>query len=137
MALNIFNRLLNAIPQHERVESDIAFRVAERIDFLMRKHNVSQSDLARGLDKDHAQISRWMSGRHNFSIKTLAELEIFFKEEILISPSAAEEVAEYTQYVAEQKEKLKKAFKGMEGIAAFQIIENPVKLQKQLRDEWE
>lgn len=102
MALNVFNRLLNAIPQHERVESDIAFRVAERIDFLMRKHNVSQSDLARGIDKDPAQISRWMSGRHNFSIKTLAELEIFFKEEILISPTASEEVAEYTQYVAEQ-----------------------------------
>jgi transcriptional regulator with XRE-family HTH domain len=45
----------------------------------MRKNKISQSDLARGLDKDHAQISRWMSGRHNFSIKTLAELEIFFK----------------------------------------------------------
>jgi transcriptional regulator with XRE-family HTH domain len=102
MALNVFDRLLNAIPKHEQVESDIAFRVAQRIDFLMRKYNVSQSDLARGLDKDPAQISRWMSGRHNFSIKTLAELEIFFKEEILISPTASEEVAEYTQYVAEQ-----------------------------------
>ena len=102
MALNVFNRLLNAIPQQERVESDIAFRVAERVDFLMRKNKVSQSDLARGLDKDHAQISRWMSGRHNFSLKTLAELEIFFKEEILVSPTAIEEVAEYTQYVAEQ-----------------------------------
>lgn len=102
MALNVFNRLLNAIPQHERVESDIAFRVAQRVDFLMRKNNISQSDLARGLDKDHAQISRWMSGMHNFSLRTLAELEIFFKEEILVSPTAIEEVAEYTQYVAEQ-----------------------------------
>jgi transcriptional regulator with XRE-family HTH domain len=102
MALNVFDRLLNAIPQQERIESDIAFRVAERVDFLMRKNNISQSDLARGLNKDHAQISRWMSGRHNFSLRTLAELEIFFKEEILVSPTATEEVAEYTQYVAEQ-----------------------------------
>lgn len=102
MALSVFNRLLNAIPQQERVESDIAFRVAERINFLMHKHNVSQSDLARGLNKDHAQISRWMSERHNFSLKTLAELEIFFKEDILVSPTAAEEVAEHIQYIAEQ-----------------------------------
>lgn len=102
MALSIFNDILSTISEHELAESDIAFRVAQRIDFLMRKNNVSKSDLARGLDKDPAQISRWMSGEHNFSIKTLAQLELFFKEPILISPTAAEEVAEYTEYVAEQ-----------------------------------
>ena len=81
------------------------FRIAQRIDFLMRKNNLSKSDLARGLDKDPAQISRWMSGVHNFSLKTLAELEIFFAEHILISPTAVPETAEYTQYIAEQTEK--------------------------------
>jgi hypothetical protein len=39
--------------------------------------------------------------------------------------------------LSKQKERLKKAFKGMEGIAAFQTIENPVKWQKKLRNEWE
>ena len=102
MASNIFNEILNTISEHELAESDIAFRVAQRIDFLMHKTNTSKSDLARGLDKDPAQISRWMSGEHNFSIKTLAQLELFFKEPILISPTAAEEIAEYTEYVAEQ-----------------------------------
>ena len=94
MASNIFNEILNTISEHELAESDIAFRVAQRIDFLMHKTNTSKSDLARGLDKDPAQISRWMSGEHNFSIKTLAQLELFFKDPILISPTAAEDIAE-------------------------------------------
>lgn len=102
MALNVFDRLIQAIPEQELVESDIAFRIAQRIDFLMRKNNLSKSDLARGLDKDPAQISRWMSGVHNFSLKTLAELEVFFKEQILVSPTETLETAEYTTYVAQK-----------------------------------
>ena len=35
------------------------------------------------------------------------------------------------------KEKLRNAFKKMEGIDMFKQIENPTKWQKQLRDEWE
>jgi transcriptional regulator with XRE-family HTH domain len=103
MALNIFDRILNAIPQNQERESNISFRIAQRIDFLMRQKQLSKSDLARGMNKEPAQISRWMSGNHNFTIKTMAELEVYFGEPILISPSANEEIAEYTQYVKNQK----------------------------------
>jgi transcriptional regulator with XRE-family HTH domain len=103
MALNIFDRILNSIPQNEERESNISFRIAQRIDFLMRQKQISKSDLARGMNKEPAQISRWMSGNHNFTIKTMAELEVYFGEPILISPTAHEEIAEYTQYVNNQK----------------------------------
>ncbi len=103
MALNVFDRLLNSIPKNEERESNISFRIAQRIDFLMRQKHLSKSDLARGLGKEPAQISRWMSGNHNFTIKTMAELEVFFGEHLLISPTANEEIAEYTQYVKKQK----------------------------------
>jgi transcriptional regulator with XRE-family HTH domain len=125
MVLNVFDRLLDSIPKHEIVESDIAFRVAQRIDFLMRKNNLNKSELANGMDKDPAQISRWFSGTHNFSIKTLAELEIFFREQILVSPTANEEVVEYTQYIAEQTAK-KSAEKEYEAFKANQV-NNPMK----------
>ena len=98
MALNIFDRLLKTIPEAAQKESSISFRIAQRIDFLMRKKYLSKSDLARGLSKEPAQISRWMSGTHNFTVKTMAELEVFFGEPILISPTANEEIAEYTEY---------------------------------------
>lgn len=104
MSLNVFDRLIATVPEQEFVESDIAFRIAQRIDFLMRKNHLSKSDLAKGLGKDPAQISRWMSGVHNFSVKTLAELEVFFKEQILVSPTETSEIAEYTQYIAKQTE---------------------------------
>jgi transcriptional regulator with XRE-family HTH domain len=104
MALNVFDRLLNSIPKNEERESNISFRIAQRIDFLMRQKHLSKSDLARGLNKEPAQISRWMSGNHNFTIKTMAELEVFFGEPILISPTANEEIAEYTQYVKNQNQ---------------------------------
>jgi transcriptional regulator with XRE-family HTH domain len=103
MALNVFDRLLDSIPKNEERESNISFRIAQRIDFLMRQKHLSNSDLARGMNKEPAQISRWMSGNHNFTIKTMAELEVFFGEAILISPTANEEIAEYTQYVKNQK----------------------------------
>ena len=43
MALNVFDRLIQAIPEQKLVESDIAFRIAQRIDFLMRKKNLSKT----------------------------------------------------------------------------------------------
>jgi penicillin V acylase-like amidase (Ntn superfamily) len=46
-------------------------------------------------------------------------------------------LSEKPKTLSKQKEKLKKAFKGMESVTVFQAIANPVKWQKQLRDEWE
>ena len=42
---------------------------------MLQAKNLDQKDLARLLGKQESEISKWMSGTHNFTLKTLARIE--------------------------------------------------------------
>lgn len=54
---------------------DNSFDFSDRIQFLMESNNMDQRDLAEKLNKKESEISKWMSGSHNFTLKTLAKIE--------------------------------------------------------------
>lgn len=37
--------------------------------------NISQRELARRLGKRESEVSRWLTGRHNFTTSTIAKIE--------------------------------------------------------------
>lgn len=54
---------------------DNSFDLSARIQYLMDLNGFDQKELARRLDKNESEISKWMSGSHNYTIKTLAKVE--------------------------------------------------------------
>ena len=54
---------------------DNSFDMSHRIQYLLDINNLDQKDLARQLNKKESEISKWMSGSHNFTLKTLAKIE--------------------------------------------------------------
>ena len=75
--------LLSDISPEERAESRLSFLISNRLDFLMKEKGLSKKQLADALGKRPSEITRWLSGEHNFTISTLAMLSSFFGQSII------------------------------------------------------
>ena len=96
MASLIFEKAIQRISEEKLSEIRLSVEIVERIDDLMQKHNMNQKQLAQQLGKNPSEINKWLSGTHNFTLKTIIRLENLFGESILSvaqTPSAQLAVA--------------------------------------------
>lgn len=95
------NRILNKIREFRAKYIDIfvnyTFDLSTRIQFLLDTKSMEQKDLAKALGKSESEISKWLSGSHNFTLKTIAKIEDVLEAKLL------EVINEQT---AEKKEKI-------------------------------
>lgn len=71
----LFRQCLSAIPDEQRQAFELSYGIAERIDALLKDKGITQHELARRLHKRDSEISKWLTGRHNFTIGTLSMIE--------------------------------------------------------------
>ncbi len=57
--------------------------IANKIADVLNAKNMTQRDLAALLDKRESEISRWLTGSHGFTTKTLARISAALGEEII------------------------------------------------------
>ncbi|MFC0877080.1 multiprotein-bridging factor 1 family protein [Saccharicrinis sp. FJH2] len=60
-----------------------SFDIVDRIYEILEKQGKEQKDLAFALGKKESEISKWMTGTHNFTIKTISKIESVLGESIL------------------------------------------------------
>lgn len=53
-----------------------SFDLSDRIHEILEAKGLTQKDLADMIGKKESQVSKWMTGTHNFTIKTLALIEV-------------------------------------------------------------
>lgn len=75
--------LLADITPAERAEARLSFQISNRLDYLMQEKGLSKKQLADAIGKRPSEITRWLSGEHNFTISTLAMLSSFFGQPII------------------------------------------------------
>ena len=80
----IFVEMLAAVPEKTRRESERAFAIAGRISEILRRKGWSQADFAKAAGKKAAEISKWMSGTHNFTIRTISFIETVLGEDVIV-----------------------------------------------------
>ena len=66
-----------------KAEIDLSFAISNKIDALMRERGFSKKQLADQLGKRPSEVTRWLSGQHNFTVSTLAMLSAFFGKPII------------------------------------------------------
>ena len=71
----VFRDSLAAIPEHQKAKFELSFGIAERMDAILKEKNISQRELAHRLGKRESEVSRWLTGRHNFTTSTIAKIE--------------------------------------------------------------
>ena len=75
--------MVEMIPADVSRELDLSFDIANRIEKILERKGWSQADFARASGKKEAEISKWMSGQHNFTIRTIAKIENVLGDKIL------------------------------------------------------
>lgn len=106
------NRILNRIRQFRAKYIDIfvnyTFDLSGRIQFLLNSKSMDQKDLAKALGKNESEISKWLSGSHNFTLKTIAKIEDVLGDKLLEVPKNSTSVKEKEIFVFLPSEQLYK-----------------------------
>lgn len=75
--------IFDEIPTELREETRLSFAISNRIDALMKERGLNRKQLADAIGKRPNEVTRWLSGEHNFTISTLAMLSTFFGQPII------------------------------------------------------
>ena len=70
--------LLAETPPTEKLRIQTKMALAARIDDLIQARGWSKGAFAAKLHKQPSEVSKWLSGTHNFTIDTLAEIALLF-----------------------------------------------------------
>lgn len=65
---------LNDIPDDVKKEVDWSFAIADKIETTLQEKHISHKELAKRMGKTEAEVSRWESGTHNFTLRTIAKI---------------------------------------------------------------
>ncbi len=77
-AFEEYNQIVASIPPEVDREVEMQMAVSNRIYDLMTARGLSKAEFARAIGKRPCEITKWLSGQHNFTLKTLALLSSFF-----------------------------------------------------------
>ncbi len=80
---NLFKREVAKVPIDVKLELDLSFAIADKIDAILKRKGMSQKEFAKKMNKTEAEVSRWLSGNHNFTIKTIAKITSVLGEDII------------------------------------------------------
>lgn len=79
-------QIFEEISREKREQTRISFAISNRIDALMHERGLSKKQLADAVGKRPNEVTRWLSGEHNFTTSTLAMLSTFFGKPIISIP---------------------------------------------------
>lgn len=78
---------------------DINLDISQQVFALLEEKGWNQSDLANALDKSNAEISKWLSGTHNLTLRSIAKMEAVLGADIIITPKKAAQKYKEVKYV--------------------------------------
>ena len=80
------DRLLKSTPEDVKIFVDLYADLLVRVNEILREKGISKKELADKLDKKPSEISKWLSGKHNFTLRSLAKLSAELGEPLLEVP---------------------------------------------------
>lgn len=63
------------VSEESKVFVDFMYHVVDRIHEILNDQGMSQKELALRLGKKESEISKWLSGEHNMTVKSLLKIE--------------------------------------------------------------
>ncbi len=78
-----FREMLAAVPADIQREVDLEVALSNRINDLMTQRGLTKLEFAQALGKRPSEVTKWLSGQHNFTIRTLSLLSAFFGESLV------------------------------------------------------
>jgi transcriptional regulator with XRE-family HTH domain len=104
MASEAYLNALNSIPKDIQKEVLSSINIASEIHFALKEKGMCSADLARLMGKSESEISKWLTGLHNFTFKTINKIELALDVDIILTKS--DRVQEYENKIIELNKKI-------------------------------
>jgi len=86
MKTKTVERLLKETPEDVKIFVSMYADIVVRINQILKERGVSKKELAEGMDKKPSEISKWLNGEHNFTLRSLAKLSAELGENLIEVP---------------------------------------------------
>ncbi len=83
---NLYQEAVKDIPMDIRKATALSFSISDKIHLILKKEKMTQKEFARRMGKTEAEVSVWLSGQHNFTLRTLAKISAVLGEDIVCVP---------------------------------------------------
>lgn len=70
----LFREAVANVPEDVRLETDWSFAISDKIADALEKKGMTQKMFAKQIGKTETEVSRWLSGTHNFTLRTIAKI---------------------------------------------------------------
>jgi transcriptional regulator with XRE-family HTH domain len=107
----------------EKVQIETKFNLANALESLLKNKGISKSEFAAKMGKSPSEISKWMSGKHNFTIDTLMEIAHALKVDITELLRFKPEPLFKTQVTVHRKKSSNESDSKNEDLDDFEYIE--------------
>jgi len=85
-------------PENERFISK-NLDISREVYSILKDKNLTQKDFANKLGKKESEVSKWLSGLHNLTLKSIIKMEMILDTDIIITPQKAKLQYEVIKYV--------------------------------------
>ena len=80
----LYRDCLSKVTDKASDEFNLSFEIADRIDCILKRKGMTQKELAAKMDKRESEISKWLTGRHNFTTNTISGISMALGEPIIL-----------------------------------------------------
>lgn len=87
MRSKIAERILANTPKETTILVSLYANLLVKINSILKEKGYTQKMLAEKLDKRPSEIHKWLSGEHNFTLRSLAKLQAELGETLLEIPT--------------------------------------------------
>lgn len=92
------NAFANLDPNNEQFVNKNT-SIVEEIYNLIESKGLSQKQFAAMLGKNESEVSKWLSGLHNLTLRSIAKMEVALEEDIILTCTEAKEKYAKVEYV--------------------------------------
>ncbi len=87
------SKLFDSIEVRDEIKRfvDNSVDVVDQIYAILERQGKTQRDLAGLLDKSESEVSKWLTGTHNFTIKSISKIEAVLGEKIITTPMTSQQ----------------------------------------------
>ena len=73
--------------------------ISEQVMKYLKEKGWTQKDFAKALGKTESEVSKWLGGMHNLTLKSIAKMAAVLEKDILITPCEAKARYQSVKYV--------------------------------------
>lgn len=97
--MSIVKKALGKIKPENRQFVAKSKALADQVYDALKSKGISQKELAKKLGKQPSEISKWLSGQHNPTLRTITNLEVLLGTDLIMTPCQAKDRYHKHEYV--------------------------------------